>query len=824
MIKNLKGLSKRFFISNKWITFSSIIAISLSILLITSLLNFSINSENNLKKENIEKFGAFEMQCGYEMDSSKRITKDFLAKVSSLEGIDKISPVIVDSTNININEINTYTLGIENDELSKSKYKYSSNIEENEIIINKQLADSLKIDEGDSVSVNGNKNKVIEIFKDETYSSNSINMAIMNRKSLKEISRFPEEANYMMIKVQSDDDISKVSKELINLDNDLRVDVFQEDKDLIENVNSMRYFIGFLGILVFIMCGIFIASNFQGYIYKYTKDFAIIKAIGGSSTQVFITILMQTMMMNIIGVFSGIILSFLTCKLFLSSFEYYIVQSSKIALMGFIIIQIVLLIPAFKTARILPIKAMTKNENVDFKHLKLIKFVMIGSMIIGVLLILDSIILNENDSFINGIIGFLFIYLSSFLFVIRYINKILNVFIKPLKTIIGNIGAISIKMLIHQVKKSSILILAITTMMVITTIGGSFVKLLTNNNENYYRSEYLTDIVLTSDSDLDYKETLNLMNDVNKIDGTVASLMTGAGTTHIVTNNLDENTPFTLGDLEKMQEQNLIKKFDGNATSKVIVNEKYAKENNIKIGDKVKIINPRYDVKVDDSSKDGNEEKPYEYTLEVSDIENNGIIYGYNVLIDIGNSDMTQDIDGGIFQKIYIDTTNKNIDVLLNNIKEKYPSIKYASLENVLNETNKGIEERWQYFKLALLIIDCIILFGIIISIKSDINSNRKEYALLRCMKLKQNDLKKMIITQSVVFLLFGQILGVILGVIGSFIVAFSDGGKAIIVPDYKTLLLICIGSIIVAVLCIIPDIHKIQKEKLIVELNQEQL
>ncbi|MDD3242066.1 MAG: hypothetical protein PHQ64_04800, partial [Bacilli bacterium] len=70
MIKNLRGLSKRFFISNKWITIPSITAIALSILLITSLMNFSINSENNLKKESLEKFGAFEIQCGYEMDSS----------------------------------------------------------------------------------------------------------------------------------------------------------------------------------------------------------------------------------------------------------------------------------------------------------------------------------------------------------------------------------------------------------------------------------------------------------------------------------------------------------------------------------------------------------------------------------------------------------------------------------------------------------------------------------------------------------------------------------------------------------------------------------
>ncbi|MDU1117055.1 MAG: FtsX-like permease family protein [Clostridium butyricum] len=823
MIKNLKDLSKRFFISNKWITFSSIIAISLSILLITSLLNFSINSENNLKKENFEKFGAFEMQCGYEMDSSKRITKEFLNEASSLEGIEKISSVIVDSTNININGIDTYTVGIDNDELSKSKYKYNSDIEENTIIINKQLADTLNIKQGDNVLVNGNENKIIEIFEDKTYSSNSINMVIMNRKSLKEILRFSEEANYIMVKVQNDDYTSKVSKELIDLDNDLRVEVFQENKNLIENINTMRYFIGFLGILVFIMCGIFIASNFQGYIYKYTKDFAIIKAVGGSNSQVFKTVLMQTMMMNIIGVSSGIILSFLTCKLFLNSFEYYILQAAKIALIGFITIQVVLLIPAFKTARILPIKAMSKNENLDFKHLKLIKFVMILSISIGTLLILDSIILNESDSFINGIVGFLFIYLSSFLFVIRYVNKILNLFIKTMETIIGAIGAVSIKMLIHQVKKSSILILAITTMIIITTIGGSLVKVLTINNETYYRNDYLADIVLTSDDELDYKETLNILNDINKIDGTVASAMTEGGTTHIVSNYTDENITFILGNLKEMEKQNLIKKFNGNATSKVIVNEEYAKNHNISIGDKIEIISPKYELKTDDNSKEGEYKKNYKYTLEVSSIENDKITNTANVLIDIGNSDIAQGISGTL-SKIYIDTNNKNIDVLLNNIKEEYPSIKWSNLENVLNETNKAIEQRWQYFKLALLIIDCIILFGIIISIKSDINSNRKEYALLRCMKLKQNDLSKMIITQSIVFLLFGQILGLILGTIGSCIVTLSDGANAIIVPDYKTLLLICICSIIITVFCIIPDICKIQKEKLIVELNKEEL
>ncbi|BCZ45611.1 ABC transporter permease [Clostridium gelidum] len=823
MIKNLRGLSKRFFISNKWITIPSIIAISLSILLITSLMNFSINSENNLKKKTLEKFGAFEIQCGYEMDSSKRITKGFLLETSSLEGIDKISPVIVEGIDININGINTYTVGIENDELSKSKYKYNSDIEENTIIINKQLADTLKVNEGDNVLVNGHENKVIEIYKDKTYSSNSINIAIMNRKSLKEILKFPEEANYMMVKVQNDDGISKVSKELINLDKDLRVEVFQEDKDLLENINSMQYFIGFLGVLVFIMCGIFIVSNLQGYIYKYTKDFSVIKAVGGSSFQVFITVLMQTMMINITGVFSGTILSFLICKLFLTSFEYYYLPALKIALIGFLIIQIVLLIPVFKTSRILPLKAMAKNDNVEFKHIKLMKYIMKGSLIVGIILILSCIIAADKNSFLHGIGGFLCIYLSSFLFVMIYINKIFRLLMKPLRFIIGRSGEVSMKMLIPQVKKNSILILAITTMIIITTIGGSFVKLITFNNEQYYRKEYLTNIVLTCDYELNYGTTLKLINDVNEIDDTVASVMTEGGTTTIIRNDSKKNIGFSLGNLEELKKQGLIKKFDGDAKNKVIISEEYAKENNIVVGEKLKFIAPKFENEENVIYAEGYKEPEYEYNLEVSSIEDDKLMNRKPVLIDISNTKLVDDISGRL-NKMYIDTTNKNIDTLLNGKIQEYQGIKWASLDTVLTETNKEIEERWSFFKLALIILDCSMVFGIITSIKNNINSNRKEYALLRCMKFKQKDLTKMIITQSIVFLLIGDILGVAIGTIGSFIVSISDGGTTIIFPDYTTLILICVCSIMLVLFCIFPDIQKIQKEKLILELNQEEL
>ena len=140
------------------------------------------------------------------------------------------------------------------------------------------------------------------------------------------------------------------------------------------------------------MCGIFIVSNLQEYIYKYTKQFALIKAIGGSSFQVFSILIIQTLIMNILGIIAGIGLTFLTVKLFLDSFKFYIFPIALIAALGFIIIQVILLIPGIKTARILPVRAISANEKININHSERFSKVSIIIMIIGLVIDIKCIL------------------------------------------------------------------------------------------------------------------------------------------------------------------------------------------------------------------------------------------------------------------------------------------------------------------------------------------------------------------------------------------------------------------------------------------------
>lgn len=819
MIENLGGLARRFFKSNKWITFSCIIAVTLSTALIICIMNFSINSKEKLITETLSKFGDFDILCGYE-GNDKKINKDTLKSISELTTIDSISPAIVTYTKAN--DIDAYTVGVENDDLSKSRYKFKTDIQEGAVVINEQLAHSLNLNVGDNIFINNETKKIVEIFDDETYSANSLNMVILRRDELKDLAGYLDEADFVMIKVDNKDYISDTALDLSKLDKDLRIDELQEDEGLNESVNTMMYFIIFLGALVFIMCGLFIVSNFQSYIYKYTKDFAIIKAIGGSSKQVFITVLLQTLMINSIGILSGAALSFVVCKLFLKSFKYYLIPTLEICLFGFVLIQIILLIPSFRTLKILPKKAMEVNNNREFNHKNLIKYIMIFMLVIGILLIAQSIILNDMNSFIYGIAGFLILYFAVFLLILLYINKILKVISSVLKIIIGNIGQLSMKMLETQVKKNSILVFSVTTMITITIIGSSFVKMIEKNNINYYKGEYLTDIVLTSDSDFSLDDILQINNDINNIDDTSSAFITSEDWSEVRGEKSRSEAVCILGTLDKLMEQGLIKKFD-DFQNKVVISRDFANKNNISVGEKIKLYNIEREKKSDVIYENNTDIKKYEYEVEVGSIEDSKIMNNIDLLVDISKVDMVNAYSVE-FQKMYIDSHNKNIDTFLKNEKMKYGNIKWSDFNTVLEETNRGIEERWKYFEIALVIINSIILLGIIISIKGEINSNRKQYALLRCMKISAKELENMILIQTTIFVMTGQILGTLTGTIGSCIVSLSDGYRNVTVPNYSYVLIICIISIFLIILCILPDTHMIKKQKLVDELGKEEL
>lgn len=813
MINKLGNISCKFIKSNKSITISCITAIALSIFLIASLMNFAINSEKNLKNETKEAFGDFEYQIGYDSDSAKIIDDDFIDKVKNINGVSEISEALVN--NIDISGISIYSVGVENDKLSKSKYKYSTDIKPNNIIINNVLADSLKLNIGDELNISGHKKIVQDIFDDKTNASSPIEMLLVNREELKEILSVSKEADFLMIRSNDDSEISQV---LSSIDSELRVESFEQNDFVVQNVNTLKYFVIFLGILVFLICGIFIVSNLQQYIYKYTDQFAIIKAIGGNCTQVFKILLIQTLLMNVMGVCLGILATFISVKIYLKQFKFCTPQVLLISLIGFIIIQVVLFIPGIKTSRILPIKAIQNNERNKDKFPKCLYKFSYASIIIGLLLFLYYTFFdNKSTSLFQSIISFALIVIGTFMLFRLNLMKILVYLDKIFSFVFGIVGSVAMKTLQTQIKKSSLIIFSITITMIITFVGSNFTKSLIKNNEKYYKSEYLTDIVLTSNNEMDFDEAQELFKIVNSCDDVCASMIFDG----YVTSYLDKNIQYSLANLEGLKNQGIIKEFNGHGKNKIVISKEFAKNSNINIGDEIFLLSPQFNKNNDLNITNESNISQYKLKVEIVDICENNVTNYSDILADFSNKELINS-ETTMLKKIYINTQKDYINKCIKQIKSSFKSVRCTVLSEVLDESNKAIEKRWSYFKIALILIIATTIFGAINSLKNNFNTRRKEYAILRCMKFTESNLRKMLLLQVTVFLLLGEILGLFLGYIGSIIVTSMDGFNFVNI-DYALILFNIILSLIICIICLLPYIFKVSKGKIITELSKEE-
>ena len=198
MISSLKQISFKFFKSNKKITYSCIAVIAIVTFLMGSLINFVLNSNRITEEQKKEIFGDFQLQVGYSNNIDNNIDENFVNEINSMKGVTKTSLAIV--SNLEVNGEITYTLGLESDELSKSKYHYSKNLDDNSAIVNEALAEYMNISVGDSIRVNNVEKEVIEVFDDRINSGSPINMLILDRETLKEMAGIDKEATFICIR------------------------------------------------------------------------------------------------------------------------------------------------------------------------------------------------------------------------------------------------------------------------------------------------------------------------------------------------------------------------------------------------------------------------------------------------------------------------------------------------------------------------------------------------------------------------------------------------------------------------------------------------
>ena len=176
---------------------------------------------------------------------------------------------------------------------------------------------------------------------------------------------------------------------------------------------------------------------------------------------------------------------------------------------------------------------------------------------------------------------------------------------------------------------------------------------------------------------------------------------------------------YTLGDLYSMEEMGLIPVLQDNGEKFIAVSETFSKKHNLKTGDIVEI--GQYSEREQRVSSSGN----YKIAAIVTTLKES------DVYIDWQEDEFRSDFT--VFHKLYVEGNDVGQVVdELEQLRRHFPEIQINSYEESLKKSKDMFYQRWSIFIVVISVMLISVIIGVFNTLINNINSKRKEFAILR--------------------------------------------------------------------------------------------
>ncbi|MGG0436519.1 FtsX-like permease family protein [Priestia megaterium] len=824
-MKSLKGLALRLFRANKFIVFSSILSIAIASMLALSMVLFSFNAQSTLKAELRQMYGDMDLSVGFNINQNKVVSPSLTEQISKNKKVEQLSRVSV--THVTVDEINSsiYTAGVENSDLAKSRYHFKHFIDHNSVAINKGLAKTLHAKVGDKVSIQGHSFTLVELINDLDSTGIAPDMILMNQKTAKEYNRLNDhvhaDATYLLIKATKETNVLTLSNEIKSYDKDLRIDITEQDPFVKSNLQSLQVFVIVLSFLVLVVTSLLLISNFELLLYKMKNQFAIMRSLGATTKQISQLIFTQSIIINFSGICIGLLGTFLSQKyVYAWMGKFFKISSSPtqfhlgialiISLCSFIIIQLFLLIPSYRSAKILPLKVMQKNERLDFGYSK--ARVILFKILIGVslfLIIASQVLPTRGEYGVFFLLSAAVLVLLAFFIIFPvWLPKILEGLLPFGQKIFGREYYIAIKNLIPQIKKNTLIVLTISSLMIIAVFGSVTLRTIQVNEQERLKNDFRTPIVVNtrlSNTKIDSRELTNVVEKLPDVKSVSNFSTQGLAELQVKGKHIDMD--YAVVDLQRLQAQGLMSQLKKKpADNSLIISERFAKQNDLKVGQ---------NVQVGEFSNATQAVEP-KGSYKVTAIEKK-MIDSADAYVDWNNGRLMA-VD---FYSLYVDSAHiKDAVNELEGIKSQFPEIKISNYEQSFKQATSMFYQRWGIFIVVIATLVVCTMVGVFNSLVNNIYSKRKEYAVLRTMGVKPKGIRNIVLSQVTTYIIIGLVIGVILGIVLTYILLLVDPGKLII--DYRVIAAIIVTMITCSTVLFTYLGNKIGNQNISLELTND--
>lgn len=814
MIKSLTGLSFRFFRNNKFIAISSVLSVAISISLILTMTLFISNAKQSLTEEVQQVYGTMDLAVGYDADQEKMMDAGLLERLNSFDEIEQSSAVLKTQLYIEQMEEAVQSIGVENDLLAQSRYHFSEAPGENEVILNSRLAEVLNMQNGDALILENRSYTVKEITADSEADGD---MLVMAKERIRQIefekTGVDQEASQVLLETKEDVDLDELAGSLKSLDADLRIDIAQEDEIMGGNLDLLNQFVTVLSVLVLLLTSLFIISNFEVFLYKYKNQLAIMRALGASTSQLFKVIFIQSGLITILGAVTAFVLALATRQFVQNAagplFGVSVTQTDfnfKLALIVIVVsavlIQIFMLIPAYRSSKILPLVVMQENEAIDYPYQELNRYAGWGLLAVSPIFILLGALFTHLVGMV--LLGALFVVIALFLLLPIYITSFLLWLLPLIKSVFGNISYLTVKNLIPQVRKNILVVFIIGGMMMIAVFGSAFLETIRSSDELYVRQSHPTEILL-SDSSFTEQLTINQKELKTAVEALPAienvSTHSRFQSGYVMHEGQQDEIIYAYADLAAMAEQGIIPSSGETEWPPMIMQQKFAETYGFEVGSVV-------EASLFYGSSFGN------FTIAAIVEE---LPYWGEMLVDWNSAADSQPL-----QMAFIEAENDQQALnQLTELKRQFPGLTVSGFEQAIEQSRQMFLQRWSIFIIVLAVILFSVMLGVVNTLINNIYSRRKEYAVLRAISLSKKGIIQVIMTQITVYLSIGLLFGIGAGALLTFIISLVDTGTKLRF-DFGLIAVIAAIMVAIVLLVFIPFANKLAGRPISGELTED--
>lgn len=817
--QHLFRLAMKLYRKSPMILLTSIGSVMISILLVLSMVLFVSQSQASVQADIERLYGKMDLSVGYQDKRTEVIDQSFLDRLTQDKQTRQLSPVLI--TNLTVTGQTTadvYTIGIKNDSLAKSRYRFKQSVGRGEVILNAGLAKAYDVKVGQTLTIAGNKYNVIETLPDASASGAAPDTLVMSYADVKELNATVGQeglATYVLIQLKKDSDVVAYADRLTQAISGLRVELAETETSNVNGVSAMQVYVAIIAGLILIVSAFILMTNFDVFLRKHRYQFAIMRTLGATTRQLFQIFMIQSSLI----VCAGALMAFLLSGLFYSILqeqwrELFALKGTVIAfnwqLAGLVTVGSSLLIllllsgSAYRNRRILPIHVMRQNHaGPKVSRLRERMAKTFAALTVGALLYATILAQTENHragGYLGSTISFLVLMYSATPLLLQQ----LLVRIEPLlQKVAGPTTFVAVRSVLPQLPKNALLMLIVQILLVVVVLGSTFLETIKQHELTYLKEQYPTELVLKSRLIEGTKaDPLELTQTIEKeLPKAKSTFISPASGLEILKSDQTITLSYALTDFERLDA--LRKPVLSSTRDQCIVSETFAKANDLAVGDRLEM---------------GRFINGEAGTVSVGKYEIGRIDPDLptDAWFDWRSSIRTSEDRIGA---LYIDATDtEQSRAILQELTTRYPTLQLNQYETSVKLANQQLQERWIVFIVALAVMSVSVWFGLANSLLNYLATKRREYALLRTLVLTRSSLRRLIVIQMLIFIGSGIGFGLITGIGTTFLISRVDGGD---IALNLTSISATVVGLVMLVFGLVFFATRRKQENLVDELNQ---